>query len=507
MKIIDRKVEIINPPLYENLLYQVETAGRTCYKSNNMISEGSAEKLISSLIKSGHHSILEFGNIMFKVICDRKDLAQLSRHRLFSFCVSGDTIIPSFSQKKREIRKIYEWYSNPNRKCNFNELILRSVDDNHTIVRNKPLKVFFNGIKPVYLLETESGRKIKTTKNHEFYTDKGWSKLEDLRVGEFVYANGRELLDNEDWLRYNYITLNITRKNIAKIIGCCETYVYQALHKFNIIKPKKYYPNKKPGHGVKGQFSLKQRKEISLRMSGKNNPCYIQDRNRITIGAGYSEANRKIKKEKCEFCNTKKHLEIHHVNKNPKNNDSTNIKVLCVKCHNLWHNQGTLGIFRDKIVEIKYVGEEDVYDIEMEGPFHNYVANGFIVHNCVQSQRYVNYSSNKCNNEITFIRPNGLSSAQLSIWERCCENCENSYMELLYKQAKPELARSVLNNSVMTEMCMSANIREIRHMIDLRSDMHAQDDIRLISNLLLDKLYNLYPVFFKDLYIKFIGGK
>ena len=83
MKIIDRKVEIINPPLYENLLYQVETAGRTCYKSNK--SEGSAERLIASLIKSGHMSVLEFGDIMFRITCDRATANQIVRHRLVSF--------------------------------------------------------------------------------------------------------------------------------------------------------------------------------------------------------------------------------------------------------------------------------------------------------------------------------------------------------------------------------------------------------------------------------------
>ena len=45
MKIIEPKVELINPPAYSDLLSLIELAGRTCYKSESKITGNSAEKL------------------------------------------------------------------------------------------------------------------------------------------------------------------------------------------------------------------------------------------------------------------------------------------------------------------------------------------------------------------------------------------------------------------------------------------------------------------------------
>ena len=48
MKIIEPKVELINSPAYFDLLSLTELAGRTCYKSEAKISEGSACLLYTS---------------------------------------------------------------------------------------------------------------------------------------------------------------------------------------------------------------------------------------------------------------------------------------------------------------------------------------------------------------------------------------------------------------------------------------------------------------------------
>lgn len=46
MKIIEPSVEIINAPDYKTLLTTIEAAGRTCYKSEDKITDGSAEKFV-----------------------------------------------------------------------------------------------------------------------------------------------------------------------------------------------------------------------------------------------------------------------------------------------------------------------------------------------------------------------------------------------------------------------------------------------------------------------------
>lgn len=74
-----------NGPDAENLLGQIERAGRTCYKSEGRIGDGSAEKFIASIIKRGHESVLEHGAITARFIVDRGVTHELVRHRIASF--------------------------------------------------------------------------------------------------------------------------------------------------------------------------------------------------------------------------------------------------------------------------------------------------------------------------------------------------------------------------------------------------------------------------------------
>ena len=64
MKLIESKVEIIEQePGLEGVYKQIEKAGRLCYKSEDKICEGSAEKMVENLMKRGHGSPLEHGTV------------------------------------------------------------------------------------------------------------------------------------------------------------------------------------------------------------------------------------------------------------------------------------------------------------------------------------------------------------------------------------------------------------------------------------------------------------
>lgn len=63
----------------------IEEAGRTCYKSEDQITEDSADKFVRMLRKRGHHAMLEFGYATAKIIADRGMTHELVRHRLCSF--------------------------------------------------------------------------------------------------------------------------------------------------------------------------------------------------------------------------------------------------------------------------------------------------------------------------------------------------------------------------------------------------------------------------------------
>ena len=94
----------------------------------------------------------------------------------------------------------------------------------------------------------------------------------------------------------------------------------------------------------------------------------------------------------CEECNTDKKLNIHHIDEDWKNNDKTNLQVLCEKCHYKKHKHFAGGhkgydYYFDKVKSIEYVGVEDCYDISMDAPENSssFVADNFIVHNCPHS--------------------------------------------------------------------------------------------------------------------------
>lgn len=69
----------------ENVAQLIEQVARTCYKSENLITEDSANKLLERLSSSGHSAMLEFYDIVVKFICDRGISHEIVRHRLCSF--------------------------------------------------------------------------------------------------------------------------------------------------------------------------------------------------------------------------------------------------------------------------------------------------------------------------------------------------------------------------------------------------------------------------------------
>jgi len=70
----------------ENAALSIERAARTCYKSEDKITEGSAERLTRGLIERGHHAMVEFGGwIVVKFFSNRGFTHELVRHRIASF--------------------------------------------------------------------------------------------------------------------------------------------------------------------------------------------------------------------------------------------------------------------------------------------------------------------------------------------------------------------------------------------------------------------------------------
>ena len=85
MRVINAGYEIISELNGEEILKHIERCARVCYKSEDRITDGSAEKMVAALIRSGHEAMLEHYSFTVKFICDRGVSHELVRHRIASF--------------------------------------------------------------------------------------------------------------------------------------------------------------------------------------------------------------------------------------------------------------------------------------------------------------------------------------------------------------------------------------------------------------------------------------
>lgn len=105
-----------------------------------------------------------------------------------------------------------------------------------------------------------------------------------------------------------------------------------------------------------------------------------------------------------------------------------------------------------------------------------------------ESTRYCNYANDKFGNELSFIspQPEYMTETQYRLWHDAMQNAEDSYLELIKNGASPQIARSVLPNSLATRVVMTANLREWRHFFRLRCSKNAHPQMREVACMLLN---------------------
>lgn len=120
---------------------------------------------------------------------------------------------------------------------------------------------------------------------------------------------------------------------------------------------------------------------------------------------------------------------------------------------------------------------------------------------CQESTRFCNYANAKFGNEITVIKPVFFNEAapEYNIWKAACECAEIAYFSLLKEGRTPQEARSVLPNSLKTEIMMTANLREWRHFFKLRAAPAAHPQMREVVIPLIKQMKECVPVVFDDL--------
>jgi len=108
-----------------------------------------------------------------------------------------------------------------------------------------------------------------------------------------------------------------------------------------------------------------------------------------------------------------------------------------------------------------------------------------------ESTRYCSYGD-----EITVIRPQGIDGVE---WLEAMYACEQAYLSMLRRGVSAQVARSVLPNSLKTEVVMTANFREWRHFLKLRTAPAAHPDMRLVAGLIRKCFEIVVPIIVEDL--------
>lgn len=86
MKIVKPGFEILGNVNGADILRHIELCGRVCYKSEDRITDTSAEKFVAAIIKRGHEAVLEHAVVTVKFIVDRGVSHEIVRHRLAAYC-------------------------------------------------------------------------------------------------------------------------------------------------------------------------------------------------------------------------------------------------------------------------------------------------------------------------------------------------------------------------------------------------------------------------------------
>ena len=119
-----------------------------------------------------------------------------------------------------------------------------------------------------------------------------------------------------------------------------------------------------------------------------------------------------------------------------------------------------------------------------------------------ESTRYCNYSLGKFGGEITVIMPakwidipeNALTNdPQYATWYSAGKNAEMAYSLMLANGSTPQEARSVLPNSLKTEVIMTGNLDCWDHFFKLRCASDAHPDIQVVADMVRDEFWKLFP--------------
>lgn len=433
-------------------------------------------------------------------------------------------------------------------------MLLRHLDeDRNRLTHTRIVDVFRNGRKPVFRFSLADGKTIDATADHRFLFQDGWSTFAaraglELRDGlaawnrEPLYLHVNGLVcdvpakyQDRTWLDLQY---NEQEHRIQDIADACGV-SYHTIRKWirhHGLQHEKGGRSKEPWNKGKryrtgpANWTAERTEAVRKARSGANSNFWKggMSTERESIGRWTTQIAHRIHEKNgwtCQLCHTRsRDLHCHHIvpvwadisqARNPEN-----LTTLCADCHARVHRNeldfvAVLGgppvrkSWRKRprqawnrvevprmveVVDITYLGVKETYDIEVEGPHHNFVANGIITHNSVNetSTRYsvaidaaqrtapdrwrLQAANNKQGSDGCADADLGarLSQEEAELQDRA----RRVYTGRLEAGIAREQARKDLPLCTYTEAYWKVDLHNLLHFLALRMDPHAQQEIR-----------------------------
>lgn len=515
---------------------------------NNQLNFETASGLIRYCIKNSHWSPFEHAYMTLEINTTRGIAAQILRHRSFTFqefCMAGDSEVyfdlpNGIKNKKRALykvtlEKLYKnWSRGEKTRNKIKNMNVRVFDEKtRTFINSNIKEVFQTGLKDIYEITLENGKKIRCTKEHKVLTKDGFKSLEESaglrKIGDtavidnniFIGCNGIPVYQDYEWLssaKERSILNSTGLSGISEEAGVSYHTIRKWLKRHNLSFTKKEVSScfSVWNKGVSGYNTKPHSEETKEKMRAKARKGEKSNlwkggtsSERRTIQSDIGKYRKSLIEDYngcCGMCGEKLNgtCHIHHIV--PVSEDITlarkytNLMPVHSECHKKHHSiNGDCKVWREKsignkltvnwskIKSVKYLGQQMTYDLEINHDSHNYVANGIVVHN---SQRYAdtNLLSDKpiipdLRRQDTKNRQNSIDDfgdyVKLKMQGEIQEHFELSqklYNSLLSKGVAKESARFVLPLATPTRIYMTGSCRSWIHYIALREKNGTQKE-------------------------------
>jgi thymidylate synthase (FAD) len=448
-------------------------------------------------------------------------------------------------------------------------------EDNLRIQHTRVVDVWKSGAKPVFRMVLSDGKAIECTADHRFLFADGWKTLAEATGltesgGRAVWRKGTHELHvngmvmdvpgiyrDATWLERQYSDEGRPAAEIAEECGVSEPTIRKWLRKHGIRRldgtTTRFTPGGRPWNAGK-TYELGPRDLSPAWVEANRRARSGPDSNfwrggvstdREGIARWTSQRAHRIHERNgwtCQLCGQRKsELHCHHVipvwAEPALGKEESNLTTLCGECHRgisgrelevaekltgapilkRWDKRprvpwNRLTVARLVSIErFEYVGVRETYDLEVEGPYHNFVANGIVTHNSVNE-----YSGRYSLMPLLFHTPApedfALQSPQnnqgrkgeaadpelwneaVRRWNEGREAATGAYTWMLGEDVAREIARIDLPLSTFTQWYWKIDLHNLLHFLSLRVDPHAQWEIRAYAQVMAGIVKRVAPL-------------